>query len=502
MSTAFCLTRKRTVDGMKRKSGRKRKFIKKYYLFSASLILVSFMIFGIMLLVMITNHWWNEEMDNLIENSKAIASDYIETMENKDNIYDIIILGNDIYAISNATQADYFICDNGGKIIACKEFMDNEGKVCKEHSEIHIREKLIKRVQEDGRLTSFTSVDDEDSMDSFVVAIPIEHNGNIIGEVFAVEDAVGGLLPYVMSVTKMMLVSTVIAVFIAFIAIYLNTRKTAKPIADMIEATDRYAKGDFTYHVKVEGVTREMAEMGNALNRMVDELAIDDEARRSFVANVSHELKTPMTTIGGFVDGILDGTIPPEKQTEYLKTVSNEVKRLARLVVSMLNLSKMELGEISLKPIKYNLSGQIVENLLSMEQRIEEKNLSIEGLEDIADIMVYADKDLLHQVFYNLLDNAMKFTPENGTISFFVEEDDEMTTVKIRNTGPGLTKDQIARIFERFYKVDQSRSFDVKGVGLGLYIVKTIINMHEGTIYAESEENKYTQFTFTIPKKS
>ena len=487
---------------MKRKGERKRKFIKKYYLFSASLILVSFLIFGIMLLVMITNHWWNEEMDNLMENSRSIAADYIEIGENEDNLYSILMLGNDISTISGATQADYFICDNNGKVIVCGEFMENDGKVCQKHSAMNISKDLVKRVHENGNITSFTSFDDNDAGDSFVVAIAIEYNGKVIGEVFAVEDAIGGLLPYVMSVTQMMLASTIIALFIAFIAIYLNTRKTAKPIADMIEATDRYAKGDFTYHVKVDGVTREMAEMGNALNRMVDELALDDEARRSFVANVSHELKTPMTTISGFVDGILDGTIPPEKQTEYLKTVSNEVKRLARLVVTMLNLSKMELGEISLKPIKYNLSGQIVENLLSMEQRIEEKHLSIEGLEDIADIMVVADKDLLHQVFYNLLDNAIKFTPENGVISFFVEEDDETTVVKIRNTGPGLTKEQTARIFERFYKVDQSRSFDVKGVGLGLYIVKTIINMHEGTIYAESEENKYTEFTFTIPKKS
>ena len=494
--------RERKVIGMKKKGERKKRFIKKYYLFSASLILVSFFIFGIMLLIMITNHWWNEEMDNLIENSRSIAADYLEIRENKDNLYNILMLGNDIETISNATQADYFICDNDGKIIVCSEFMDNDGKVCEKHASINISEELIKRAQKNGSLTSFTSFDDNDTGDSFVVAIPIEYNGKVIGEVFAVEDAVGGLLPYVVSVTEMIFISTVIALFIAFIAIYLNTRKTAKPIADMIEATDRYAKGDFTYHVKVDGVSRDLAEMGNALNRMVDELAIDDEARRSFVANVSHELKTPMTTIGGFVDGILDGTIPPEKQTEYLKTVSNEVKRLARLVVSMLNLSKMELGEISLKPIEYNLSAQIVENLLSMEQRIEEKNLSIEGLEDIADIMVFADKDLLHQVFYNLLDNAMKFTPENGTISFFAEEDDETTTVKIRNTGPGLTKEQLARIFERFYKVDQSRSFDVKGVGLGLYIVKTIINMHEGTIYAESEENEYTQFVFTIPKKS
>lgn len=243
-----------------------------------------------------------------------------------------------------------------------------------------------------------------------------------------------------------------------------------------------------------------MAEMARALNRMADEIAVYDQTQKSFVANVSHELKTPMTTIGGFVDGILDGTIPEEKEKDYLETVSSEVKRLSRLVVAMLNLSKMESGEIAINPVKYSIQTQIFEALFSMEQRINEKNITINGLEEIGDVKIVADRDLIHQVVFNLIDNAVKFTPENGEISFFAKGDSESTTVTIRNSGPGVSPEQISRIFERFYKVDESRSFDVKGVGLGLYIVKTIINMHDGKIEANSREGEYTEFTFVIPR--
>lgn len=440
-------------------------------------------------------------MDMLGENCVSISQSYIDavTTDKSNNKFNVLILGNNIKTISKATESEYFVCDLDGKIVICPEFLGSEGKVCEKHSSIEINNELIERAKT-GEFTSFTALDPHFA-NSFIVALPIVYNDTVIGEVFAVEDAVQGLLPYVASICKITFWVTLAAILLSFAAIYINTRRTTKPIAEMIEAMGRYAKGDFSYHVTAKGSTRDMEEMAFALNKMVDELAVDNEAKKSFVANVSHELKTPMTTIGGFVDGILDGTIPPEKEKEYLATVSSEVKRLARLVVSMLNLSKIESGEIKIQPTKYNISSQILEALISMEQRLSEKNISVDGLDEISEIKVYADRDLLHQVIYNLLDNAVKFTDENGTISVFANEDEKQVSITLRNTGTGLSKENIARIFERFYKVDQSRSFDVKGVGLGLYIVKTIINMHDGIIYADSKEGEYTEFTFTLPKE-
>ncbi len=483
----------------KKKKKSKRSFIKRYYLFTALIVSVSFVFFSVLILILVTNHWWNEKMAMLGENSSTIAQSYIDavTSDDENSRFNTLILGNNISTISSATESEYLVCDRNGKIILCPEFLSNGGKVCEKHSAIEIDPSLTARAK-GGKFTSFTSISPGFG-NSFIVGMPIEYNNLIIGEVFAVEDAVKGLVPYVASIFKITIIAMFAAILLSFAAIYINTRRTTKPISEMIEAMGRYAKGDFSQHVNIDSSTSDMEEMGFALNKMVDELAVDNEAKKSFVANVSHELKTPMTTISGFVDGILDGTIPPEKEKEYLSTVSSEVKRLSRLVVSMLNLSKIESGEVKIQPVKYNLSSQILEILIAMEQRISEKNISIEGLDEIADVKVFADRDLLHQAVYNLLDNAVKFTDENGTISVFASKSDAYVTVTMRNTGAGLSKEDISRIFERFYKVDKSRSFDVKGVGLGLYIVKTIINMHGGMIYADSKEGEYTEFTFTVP---
>lgn len=442
-------------------------------------------------------------MEMLDSNCQSIAQDYLRAVytsevESSDRAVNAIVLGNDMAAFSSSTGADYFVTDIDGNIILCSHFFNNDGKVCEKHKQMKVREELVVTVKENP-ITQLSGIEDEDKSDTFIVGVPISHDGKIIAEVFGTIDAVGGLLPYVASLSKMIFIAAFLTLIIAFIIIYLYGRSYTKPIVQMIEATDHYAKSDFNYRIDDGNIDGQMGEMARALNHMAGEIAIYDQSQKSFVANVSHELKTPMTTISGFVDGILDGTIPKDKEKEYLTKVSSEVKRLSRLVVAMLNLSKIESGEVGINPTKYNLQSQIFETLFSMEQKINEKNISISGLENMDNVKIRADRDLLHQVIYNLIDNAVKFTPENGEISFFTEKTENSTKVTIRNSGAGVSKKEISRIFERFYKVDQSRSFDVKGVGLGLYIVKTIINMHDGKITADSKEGEYTEFTFIIP---
>ena len=488
----------------KRGIKRRTKFFVKFYLGATLLIMFAFLVFSLMTVVLVTNQWWDEKIDMLDTNCHSIAEDYTKVLqttdsEGTDRALNVLVLGNDMEAFSKATGAEYFITDLNGNIVICRHFFENNGKGCAEHGRIKVRSELVEGTKQGG-VAELTGLEEGVDSTNFVVGVPVSYDGKVIAEVFGTIDAVGGLLPYVASLSKMILIAALLTLIIAFFIIYAYSRTYTRPIVDMIEATGHYAKSDFTYHIDDRKLDGEMAEMAKALNQMADEIAVYDQTQKSFVANVSHELKTPMTTIGGFVDGILDGTIPKEKEKEYLETVSSEVKRLSRLVVAMLNLSKMESGEIGITPVKYRIQTQIFEALFSMEQKITEKNITINGLEEIEDVKIVADRDLLHQVVFNLIDNAVKFTPQNGEISFFARSDSDSTTVTIRNSGPGVSPEQIARIFERFYKVDQSRSFDVKGVGLGLYIVKTIINMHEGKIEASSKEGEYTEFTFTIPK--
>jgi signal transduction histidine kinase len=232
---------------------------------------------------------------------------------------------------------------------------------------------------------------------------------------------------------------------------------------------------------------------------MASALSVLESSRRSFVANVSHELKTPMTTISGFIDGILDGTIPKEQHGEYLTIVSNEVKRLSRLVVSMLNLSKIEAGELKLKESEFDITQLLLSCMLTFEQEIEKKKIDIVGFENMKTAVVCADRDMIYQVVYNLIDNAVKFTQQGGEIEVSAERKiGGSVIVSIKNSGEGIDSEEISRIFERFYKVDKSRSYDNKSAGLGLYLCKTIIDMHNGKIYAESEKDSFAKFTFEL----
>jgi len=294
-------------------------------------------------------------------------------------------------------------------------------------------------------------------------------------------------------------VSLLVVMLFAVIAIYFASHIITKPLKDMADVTKSYGAGDFSPRVDINR-NDEIGQLAASFNKMASSLAQLESSRRSFVANVSHELKTPMTTIGGFIDGILDETIPPEQQEYYLRIVSEEVKRLSRIVVSMLNLSKIEAGQLDLTFSDVDLSDMILGTFLNLEQKISEGDIEIRGLDLLGKHTVRADRDMLGQVVYNLVDNAVKFTPEHGYISISVVEKDDCTETHIFNSGTGIAPDELQRIFERFYKVDKSRSADAKSTGLGLYIVKSILELHNGKIYAESVEGRYTEFVFTLPK--
>jgi len=265
----------------------------------------------------------------------------------------------------------------------------------------------------------------------------------------------------------------------------------------MADATRAFANGDFSVRVPVEGVD-EIGVLAASINEMATSLAELEMSSRSFTANVSHELKTPMTTIGGFVDGILDGTIPEEKHRHYLTIVSEEIKRLSRLVKAMLQLAKIEAGERQIIANQFDIHDTVIQTVFAFEQVIESKDLEIRGL-DVDKIMVEADEDLIHQVVYNLVDNAVKFTNQGGYIEFEFNGDDKMIYVAVRNSGDGIPEDELNKLFDRFYKTDRSRSLDKNGVGLGLYIVRTVIGLHGGEIRARSKQGEFTEFEFSIP---
>ena len=270
-----------------------------------------------------------------------------------------------------------------------------------------------------------------------------------------------------------------------------------RPIEDISEAARRLGSGDFTARAPVDGCV-ELADFATTFNNMASRLQTIDNSRGQFMGNIAHELRTPMTTIKGFIDGMLDGTIPPEETKHYLGIVSQETGRLARLVQNMLDITKLEAGEVPIHAQTYDLWKTVTDVVLSDEQRIEDGKIDIQGLGGDP-LPIYADPDFVHQVVYNIVDNAIKFTPAGGAIRFAAEKHGSMVEVRIENTGAGIAPEALPFVFERFYKEDRSRGMNTRGSGLGLHICKILINLSGGQIHAESEEGKWCRFVFTLP---
>lgn len=489
----------------------KSGLFRKYFLVTISIILASFVFVGGALLLFVSSLWMDEKVELLSENAVNVASNTSDVLESdymgQSGRGSVIVICNTLLQISNAIDADVFIANPEGQVVYCKEILLSNMALytgnCMVHNSYSIPEDIMQKAMTSTyKATSNLGGILKDA--HFVVSSPVVVNGKTVAVVFSTQSVTDGLTPYVYGILRMFMFATLFALVIAFILVYLVSYRLTKPLREMSRAAKQYATGDFSTRIPINSRFHflghdETDELIQAFNSMAQALATLELSRRSFVANVSHELKTPMTTIGGFIDGILDGTIEPEKQEQYLKIVSDEVKRLARLVTGMLNMSKIEAGELDLKPVSFDISEMLFRTLLSFEQIIDSKHIEIRGLDTFSANSITADKDMINQVIYNLVDNAVKFTPEGGYIEVASKADPEKAIIKIRNSGKGIPSEEIDKIFERFYKVDKSRSYDVKGAGMGLYIVKTIIELHGGQITARSEYGEYAEFIFQLP---
>jgi signal transduction histidine kinase len=393
------------------------------------------------------------------------------------------------------------VFDGRGRVVACAEDIPDtplpSPVACAVHGAMRAPADFT-RAALNGGYTLFGTFGGMFARQMLMAAEPFQIGGAAAGFVLAVQPISDGLALYVGRMFRLFLLSGAAALALAFVVVYFISYRLTRPLNDMARATQQYARGDFGYRVQT-AEDNELRQLAEAFNSMAISLATLESSRRSFVANVSHELKTPMTSIGGFIDGILDGTIPDQQHKKYLELVSEEVKRLSRLVTGMLNLSKIEDGELQLNLKPFDISELLFTTILRFEQIVAAKRLELAGLDALEPVTLQGDRDMLTQVFYNLIDNAVKFTPPGGRLEFDARAERETYIFRLRNTGVGISSEELARVFERFYKTDKSRSFDVKGAGLGLYLARTIVKMHGGTISAASDGESYAQFTVELP---
>lgn len=279
------------------------------------------------------------------------------------------------------------------------------------------------------------------------------------------------------------------------------TGRQVAPLTEMAAASKQFARGNFSVRVRNVTSKDEIGELAAAFNSMADSLEKSDKLRAEFIANISHELKTPMTTITGFAEGIIDGTIPKEKQSTYLGIISSETRRLSRLVRKMLELSQLKAADRSLVAgSKFDIGKVLKNTALGLESKAKEKNVSLAMLLPEEKVMVSGDPDSITQVVYNLLDNAIKFSTQGKEVTLSLWKRSEKAYVSIKNFGDTIPAAELPLIFDRFHKTDRSRGLDKDGVGLGLYIVKTIIDNHNESVYVTSSDG-VTEFVFTLTLK-
>lgn len=293
---------------------------------------------------------------------------------------------------------------------------------------------------------------------------------------------------------------TVLLVFLlSLLVLAVFTFTVYRPLMKITEAARQYAEGNFNYTVEIYEED-EIGQLSDTLNFMAQELRESDEYQKKFVANISHDFRSPLTSIKGYLEAILDGTIPPEMQEKYLNTVLMETERLNKLTSGLLALNSFDTKRNRLDITNFDINGVIKNTIASFEGQCRNRRITIELLFDAKQQYVAADMGKIQQVMYNLLDNAIKFSPNGSVITIETTLRHEKVFISVKDEGIGIPKDSMKKIWERFYKTDASRGKDKRGTGLGLSIVKEIITSHGEHINAISTEGVGTEFIFTLPR--
>ena len=466
----------------------------KNFIMAALLLLLSFIVFGASFLGLGRAYMQTERQDNLETNAEEIS--LLATAYSRTGYLDDLSFRMVLSTLSNTSGATYLISDLDGQVISCS---DEEFRC--PHLGKNINSEALLSLSKNGRYDALDTMGGLFPEPHYVAALPVlSPEGTVLAYVFAASDA-SAFIRVWNSLYRIFFISTLIIMAITLIISFVSARNQSKPVNEIARASRRFAHGDFS--VRVSGADRldEIGALAASFNQMAESLEQADKRRSDFLANISHELRTPMTSISGFADGILDGTIPPENQRQYIETISSETKRLNRLVRRMLELSRMQSQSVEeIRQGSFDVCEVLVETLLVFEKRINDKNMDVNVEIPDDGMPVCGDRDSINQVIYNLLENALKFSPDGGELSLSVFKQSGKAYVSVKNSGETIPEEDISLIFERFHKSDRSRGIDKDGVGLGLYIVKTIIGSH-GEDIAVTSRDGVTEFVFSLTLK-
>ena len=458
------------------------------------ILLVSLLSVGLLLRSLIEDYLTDHTFDRLEHDAKVVsqlaASYYTEgSLTTMDFLINLDVA-------SQVSQSEAVICNSRGRILLC-----SSSPFGCEHQGLYVGTDYLQKVIRSGTVRDTGVIQGLYKDSRYICSVPIRSSlGTVVGIAILSQtpDSNDALLH---RLTDIYLFLAMLAIIIAALFMGLYVKRQNRPLREMASTARAFGHGDLDARVEIrKNYSAEVEELALAFNNMASSLQKSEYQRQEFVANVSHELKTPMTTIGGYIDGILDGTIPEDKSRHYMHIVSDETKRLSRLVRSMLDISQLqrEQGIPEEKKVRFDLEECAGQVLITFEQKITSKDLQVEVDMPEHPVYILANQDYITQVIYNLMDNAVKFCPIGGTLGLRIREGNDKAYISIYNDGQTIPPEELPLVFDRFHKIDKSRSQNRDGWGLGLYIVKTIVCSHGENISVSSHEGR-TEFTFTMP---
>ncbi len=462
------------------------KLILAYIIFG----LFGFLVVATFVSDMTVNHLTKEKADALYREATLIANTYAADLYNTDVALETV--KSQLDALDTYLNATIWIINPSGRMI-----LDSSAPIDVENEVVV--ENFDPTVTAGSYYTKgdfFRTFDEE----MLSVLAPITSDYKVKGYV-VIHASLNSIHAETNQLLNISYIMLIILFLLSLIILIFFTEMVYIPLRKITEATEQYASGNMHYEFSVESED-EMGYLAAILSYMAGEIARSEDDQKKFVANVSHDFRSPLTSIDGYLKAMLDGTIPPEMYEKYLTIVLNETERLTKLTNSLLTLNNLNTKGIMLNRTDFEINAVIRNVAASFEGTCRKKTIGIELVLTGDEMYVVADMDKIQQVLYNLLDNAIKFSHHDSLIKIETTEKHNKIFVSVKDTGIGIPKDDLKLIWDRFYKSDLSRGKDKKGTGLGLSITKEIIQAHGENINVISTEGVGTEFIFSLPKSA
>lgn len=465
---------------------KKNSIVRKQMLLYMTTTAVCVWLMGMALTLVYTKHYMNEKREELIIQGEKIAAAFSKGYRtgNLNN------LSYELQILETYMDAGILMVNQDGQVVLASPELNQEL-----FEENILYEPLLEGVLEGNIVSMQTKKGQLFDVPMLVVGYPLSE-GQIAGLFMC--RSLPQIQASLLEMYQMSMVSLLFVSFLGLVVSYLTVKYVALPLMQMNRAAKVIANGNFEERVTIDNKD-ELGELAESFNHMAESLQDYEKVQKDFIANISHDLRSPLTSMQGFLTAMLDGTVPPEKQEKYLKIVLEETQRLSRMTQSIVELSRAQSSTILLEESNFDINDLIRSNIELLKPQVTEKNVHIHAIYAEEVTLVRGDMDKISRVLQNLLGNAAKFSPENGVIEVETTlKEKKKVLISVKDEGPGISAEDQKYVFDRFYKTDTTRNQDKTGSGIGLVIVREFLQAHGETVTVKSEEGKGATFAFSL----